>query len=122
MDKGPPGAHPGKPIDLNSLQDLSRGPFALLGEYEGTMPPFFQSFDEGQEKRSLDKIIGMRGEGRSDDTKIQVKFPSYFSSLLYSMSNHIAKKRDWRPDMAKKAAKRALVAATGPTKILKRRR
>jgi len=44
-------------------------------------------------------------------------FP-YFSSLLYSISNHIAKKRDWRPDMVKKAENRALVAATVPIIIL----
>jgi hypothetical protein len=30
----------------------------------------------------------------------------------------MAKKRDWRPEIVKKAAKRALVAATVPTKSL----
>jgi hypothetical protein len=34
----------------------------------------------------------------------------------------MAKKRDWRPDIAKKAANRALVAATGPIKSLYIRR
>ena len=94
MDKRLPGSHPRKPIDLDSLQKLFPDPLALLGEYEDPMPPVFQSFDEGQEKRSLDKIIGMRGEGRRNDAKVQMEFPSYFSSLLYSMSNHIAKNRD----------------------------
>ena len=43
---------------------------------------------------------------------------AYFSSLLYSISNHMAKKRDWRPDMVKKAENSALVAATVPIIIL----
>ena len=47
---------------------------------------------------------------------------NYFNSLLYSISNHMAKKRDWRPEIAKKAANSALVASTGPTNNLKMRR
>src|SRR5262249_14753670 len=41
-------------------------------------------------------------------------YHAYFKCLLQSISNHIAKKSDCKPEIIKKAAKRALVVATVP--------
>jgi hypothetical protein len=84
--------HPGEPPNLDLFQEGLFLSFPVRGEDKDAMPPLLKSPDKRDEERGLNKIIRTGRKGRSDDADIHQFF--YFNSLLYSISNHMAKKRD----------------------------
>src|SRR5260370_35815197 len=88
----------------------------LVGcEHRHVAPPLAQGGSEPGHERAC--VVGAAGGIRARDDRNPAN-PGYRSSLLYSMSNHMANRRSCRPEMTSSATSTMVAMAMVPWVIL----